>query len=47
MKKLIVSFLLVLFFSACATHSHTFGEGPSTGLTEEKGNTMHYMDLFH
>ena len=40
MKKLTVSFLLVLFFSACATHSHTFGEGPSTGLTEE--NRQYY-----
>ena len=26
----------VLLFSACATHSHTIGEGPTTGLTETK-----------
>ena len=36
MKKLIISLSLALFFSACATHSHTFGEGPSSGLSEEK-----------
>ena len=36
MKKLIISFSLVLLLSACATHSHVIGEGPSSGLTEEK-----------
>ena len=36
MKKLILSFAIVLFLSACATHTHIIGEGPSTGLTEEK-----------
>ena len=36
MKKLIISFSLVLFFSSCATHSHIVGEGPSKGLTEQQ-----------
>ena len=36
MKKLILSFAIVLFLTACATHTHIIGEGPSTGLTEEK-----------
>ena len=36
MKKLIIFFSLVLFFSACSTHTHVIGEGPSSGLTEEK-----------
>ena len=36
MKKLILSFGIVLFFGACATHTHVIGDGPSTGQTEEK-----------
>tara|TARA_B100001250_G_scaffold411137_1_gene439105 strand:- start:842 stop:1126 length:285 start_codon:yes stop_codon:yes gene_type:complete len=36
MKKLILSFGIVLFFGACATHTHVIGDGPSTGLSETK-----------
>ena len=36
MKKMFICFSAVLFFSACATHTHTIGDGPSTGLTETK-----------
>lgn len=36
MKKMFIVLSAVLLFSACATHSHTIGEGPSTGLTETK-----------
>ena len=35
MKKLAISFTLVFLFSACATHSHVIGNGPSSGLSEE------------
>ena len=35
MKKLCISLsVVVLLFSACATHTHTIGDGPQTGLTE-------------
>ena len=36
MKKLFISSILVLLLSACATHTHTIGDGPSTGLSETK-----------
>ena len=35
MKKLAISFSLVFIFSACATHTHVIGNGPSSGLSEE------------
>ena len=35
MKKLCISLsVVVLILSACATHTHTIGNGPQTGLTE-------------
>ena len=36
MKKLFLSLIILLFFSACATHTHVIGDGPSTGLTNEQ-----------
>ena len=35
MKKLCISLsVIVLLLSACATHTHTIGDGPQTGVTE-------------
>ncbi len=36
MKKLIISFSFLLLLSACSTHTHTIGNGPSSGLSETK-----------
>ena len=35
MKKLCISLsVIILLLSACATHTHTIGDGPQTGVTE-------------
>tara|TARA_Y100001970_G_C14202857_1_gene842184 strand:- start:1501 stop:1794 length:294 start_codon:yes stop_codon:yes gene_type:complete len=36
MKKKIIVLTLLMVFTACATHTHVVGDGPSTGLTETK-----------
>ena len=36
MKKIfMISFMAIVIFSACSSHTHTVGAGPSTGLQEK------------
>ena len=48
MKKLCISLsIVVLFIGACATHTHTIGDGPQTGITETlQGNITFYLVLY-
>ena len=36
MKKTVLLLSILIFLSACSTHTHIINDGPSTGLTETK-----------